>query len=126
MTKLAKLIGKMEGFGRKGATPTIKHNPGDLRHSPHSSHAGEGPNDIGKIDTDAHGWMDLERQLVIFEQEGLTLEGAIYAWTGTSVLRNGTLIIADGNNPKAYLAYICEHMGMPADTPLTDALKVMA
>src|SRR6185437_4031555 len=38
VTLLARLISREEGFGIPGALPTRDHNPGDLRHSPHSAH----------------------------------------------------------------------------------------
>ena len=80
MTKLAQIIAREEGFGIPGKIPTIRHNPGDLRHSPHSKHPG-GPShkdDIGTIDTNTDGWADLERQLVIFANEGMTLRSMIF------------------------------------------------
>jgi hypothetical protein len=78
LTKLAELIAREEGFFKKGVLPARRHNPGDLRHSPHSSHVGIGPNDIGIIDSNADGWADLERQLQLFASRGMTLEMAIY------------------------------------------------
>ena len=95
MTLLAKLIAKEEGFFRSGTLPARDHNPGDLRHSPHSQHPGD-PNAIGDIDTDAHGWADLERQLQLDAGRGLTLGAAIYEWAPA----------ADGNQPDRYLADI--------------------
>ena len=72
-TLLAQAIAREEGYGKPGAKPTIFNNPGDLRHSPHSSHEGESPNDIGEIDTVADGWADLERQLALYASRGLTV-----------------------------------------------------
>ena|SRR2546421_10954179 len=115
MTKLALLISREEGFGRPGARPTRNHNPGDLRHSPHSSHAGEGANDIGVIDTDAHGWEDLERQLRMDASRGMTLGECIYSWAPPSE-----------NDSARYLAYVCDGLGMDAATPLAEALKLSA
>lgn len=92
-TRLAQLIAREEGFGRAGVLPTIRRNPGDLRHSPHSSHSGIGPDDIGIIDTVEHGWEDLERQLLLYAGRGLTLRQAIYAWAPPS----------DGNDTARYL-----------------------
>lgn len=126
MTKFAQLIGQMEGFGKPGATPTVDDNPGDLRHSPHSSHDGEGPNDIGKIDTIEDGWADLDRQLQIFRIRGLTIREAIYEWTGTTVKPDGTIIPTDGNNPTAYLNFICDGLGLPPETLLQRALQIPA
>ena len=84
-----------EGFGRAGKIPTVRHNPGDLRHSPHSQHPGK-PDDVGAIDTDEHGWEDLERQLRLYADRGLTLREAIYTFAPAK----------DGNNPEKYLADI--------------------
>lgn len=125
MTKLAQLIAREEGFGRPGAIPTVRHNPGDLRHSPHSEHPG-GPahaNDVGTIDTDADGWADLDRQLRIYAEEGLTLRQMINAYLG--VPRNAAPEIhdVDGNNRATYLAAICRGLGgINPDTLVRDVL----
>jgi hypothetical protein len=118
MTLLAKLIAKEEGFGKAGTLPSRLHNPGDLRHSPHSQHPG-GPahkEDIGTIDTDAHGWEDLERQLRIYATEGLTLRqmAAVYA------------PVNDGNNTSRYLADLCAGLGLAPETPVAIALEKQA
>ena len=114
MTKLAQLIAEMEGFGLRGKIPTIRHNPGDLRHSPHSQHPAD-PNAIGSIDTDAHGWEDLEVQLRRYADRGLTLEQAIE-------------IFAPGNenDTEGYLKFICDGLGMAPDTPARKALELQA
>jgi len=115
-TNLAVLIAKEEGFGKPGAVPTRDRNPGDLRHSPHSSHAGEGPNDIGEIDTDADGWADLERQLELYAERGLTLGEAI-----------AVLAPPSENNTAKYLADMCAGLGgIDPDTPMTEVLKIQA
>ena len=44
-TRFCQLCASEEGFGRPGVIPTTHNNPMDLRHSPHSSHAGEGANE---------------------------------------------------------------------------------
>lgn len=115
---LAALIAREEGFGRAGVLPTIRHNPGDLRHSPHSQHPGR-PDDIGSIDTDAHGWADLERQLAIDAARGWTLRQAIYSWAPAG----------DGaNTPGRYLADIvagCAGAVTP-DTLLSHVLLLKA
>lgn len=96
MTLLARLIAQEEGFFRPGTIPARRHNPGDLRHSPHSMHPGN-PDDIGTIGNDAEGWLDLERQLSIDAARGWTLEKTIYTWAPAG----------DGaNNPSKYLADI--------------------
>jgi hypothetical protein len=118
VTKLASLIAQFEGFGRPGAIPTVRHNPGDLRHSNHSEHPG-GPahaNDIGTIDTDAHGWSDLERQLQIYAEEGLTLKQMIALYAPSE----------DHNNTSAYLGFVCAGLDLPPDARVSDAIKVAA
>lgn len=118
MTRLAQLIAREEGFFKSGTIPAIRHNPGDLRHSPHSQHPG-GPahtNDIGTIDTDADGWADLERQLLLDAQRGLTLQQAIFEWAPAS----------DGNDPGKYLSDVLLGLGatVTAQTPLTQVLMI--
>jgi len=118
MTLLAKLIATEEGFFRAGKLPDVPqrdNNPGDLRHSPHSSHAGEDPNAIGEIDTVADGWADLERQLQLDADRGLTLSQAIYEWAPPS----------DGNDTARYLVDVMA--GFPPGsvgpgTPLSQVL----
>ena len=77
MSRLALLISKEEGFGIPGTVPTRRNNPGDLRHAPHASHAGIGPDDIGIEPTAAAGWSDLDRQLNLYASRGLTLRQMI-------------------------------------------------
>jgi hypothetical protein len=112
MSKLAQLIANEEGFGIPGALPTRDNNPGDLRHSPHSFHSGD-PNAIGQIDTVADGWADLERQLQLYGERGLTLRQAIYEFAPPSE-----------NNSAAYLNYVCQGLNVQPDILVTDALKV--
>ena len=116
MTKLALLISKMEGYGTPGAIPTIDNNPGDLRHSPHSEHSPDAPNAIGRIDTEAEGWADLERQLQLYAERRMTLAQAIYEWAPAS----------DGNDPSGYLQFVCDGLGLPPETPVATALQVLA
>jgi len=115
MTRLAFLIAREEGFFRSGTIPAIRHNPGDLRHSPHSQHPGN-PNDIGTIDTDTDGWADLERQLLLDAQRGLTLQQAIFEWAPPS----------DGNDPARYLADVLAGFSgaVAAETPLLQVLAI--
>jgi hypothetical protein len=117
MTKLARLIARQEGFGIAGALPTRRHNPGDLRHSPHSSHEGIGTDDIGAIDTDAHGWEDLERQLELYAGRGMSLGQAIYSWAPPSE-----------NDTANYLQSVIDGLGgeVSADTPLAEVLRIAA
>ena len=120
MTRLAQLIAREEGFFRAGTIPAIRHNPGDLRHSPHSQHPG-GPahgNDIGTIDNDADGWADLERQLQLDAARGLTLQQAIFEWAPAS----------DGNDPGRYLNDVLQGFGgaVTAQTLLHQVLLIPA
>lgn len=116
MTKLAQLIAKQEGFGVPGAIPTRDNNPGDLRHSPHSSHTGEGPDDIGIIDTPVDGWADLERQLQIYAKRGLTIQQMIAEYAPPE----------DGNATSAYLQNVCSGLGLPPSTLVSVALRIIA
>jgi len=118
MTKLAWLIAKEEGFFKPGTLPQRDHNPGDLRHSPHSLHDPGAPDAIGEIDDDADGWADEERQLTIYAQRGLNLEQAIYEWAPPTE-----------NNSAVYLGNILSGFrGDPvtAQTPLTAVLLIPA
>lgn len=121
MTLLAKLIAQEEGFFRSGTLPARNHNPGDLRHSPHSEHAADAPDAIGVIDTDADGWEDLERQLQLDAERTFTLGTAIYSWAP----------VKDGNQPWKYLADVIEgfaaagHKVYSTDS-LAEVLKIQA
>jgi hypothetical protein len=116
-TKLAWLIARQEGFFRPGTLPARRHNPGDLRHSPHSSHEGLGLDDVGAIDSDAHGWEDLERQLALCAGRGLTLGQLIYSYAPPSE-----------NDTARYLQSVISGFGgsVTADTPLTEVLRIAA
>lgn len=113
MSLLARLIAKEEGYGIPGAVPTRDDNPGDLRHAPGASHKGEGPNDIGIIDSAADGWADLERQLQLYAERGMTLEQAVYEFAPPSE-----------NNSAQYLAFVVAGGGWANNTLIADALKV--
>jgi hypothetical protein len=113
MSKLAQAIAKMEGYGIPSALPTRDNNPGDLRHSPHSSHEGEGSNDIGIIDTAADGWADLEHQLQLYAQRGMTVSQAIYEFAPPNE-----------NNTAEYLAFVCSAVGCDPSTPVAEALAL--
>lgn len=113
MTRLAQIIARKEGFYVPGSVPARYHNPGDLRHSPHSLHPGN-PDGIGQIPDDEDGWADLERQLGLFADRGLTL---------------GTMIVQyyapeEENDSAAYLKFVCNELGCTADMPVADALKL--
>lgn len=113
MSLLAQLIATEEGFYVPGSIPARNFNPGDLRHSPHSFHTADAPDAIGKIDTAADGWADLERQLGLFAERGLTLAEAIYEFAPPSE-----------NNSAAYLRYICNGLGVQSSTLVSDVLKL--
>ena len=110
---LASLIAQEEGYGVPGAIPTTHNNPGDLRHSPHSSHTAADPDAIGQIDTSADGWADLERQLEIYAGRGMTLAAAIYEFAPPSE-----------NNSAAYLAFVCKGLGCSPDITVKEALTI--
>jgi hypothetical protein len=114
MTLLARLIAKEEGYGIPGAVPTTHDNPGDLRHSPHSTHSTAAPDAIGQIDSPDDGWADLERQLRLYAQRGLTLQQAIYEFAPP-----------EENNSAAYLKFVCDGLGMTEDTPVAEALEIL-
>lgn len=127
-TKLAQAIAREEGFGIPNVIPTLRHNPGDLRHSPHSEHPG-GPshaNDVGTIDNDADGWDDLERQLEIYAQEGLTVRQMVNVYLGLPANPPAGSIAPDNNRPAVYLAGVCQFVGIAPWTPVTQALKIPA
>lgn len=114
MTLLARLIAKREGFGIPGAIPTTHHNPGDLRHSPHSVHSPDHPDSIGEIDTDADGWADEERQLQLYASRGLTLREMIINYYAP----------ANENDSEAYLQFVCDGLHMIPDALVSEALKL--
>jgi len=114
VTLFARLIAEREGFNVPGSIPNRRNNPGDLRHSPHSSHEGEGPDDIGVIDTVADGWADLERQLQLYAARGLTIAGAIDEYAPPS----------DSNDTAEYLDFICRGLGLPPTALVSDALTI--
>src|SRR5271163_924260 len=113
MTKLAELIAEEEGFNVPGSVPNRNDNPGDLRHSPHSFHLADDPDGIGRIDSVADGWADLERQLQLYAGRGLTLEQAIYEFAPPNE-----------NNSAAYLQFVCDGLGCAPNTPVADALLI--
>lgn len=115
MTKLALLISKMEGFGIPGKVPTTHHNPGDLRHSPHSTHLPGSPEGIGIIDTDEHGWLDLERQLGLYAERGMTLRQCIEQYAPSTE-----------NDTTNYLSFVSEELGVSPDTKLREVVGILA
>jgi hypothetical protein len=115
VSKMAQLIAQEEGFGIPGTLPTRDNNPGDLRHSPHSFHAVDAPDSIGAIDTIEDGWDDLQRQLQLYADRGLTLQQAIYEFAPPNE-----------NNSAAYLQFVCAGLGCTPDTPVSQALLIGA
>jgi hypothetical protein len=113
MSKLAQAIAKEEGIDVPGSVPNRDNNPGDLRHSPHSFHTPSDPNGIGQIPTRAQGWEDLVRQLTLFAQRGLTLQQAIYEFAPPNE-----------NNSAGYLAFVCNELGVPSSTLVSQALTI--
>lgn len=113
MSKLARVMAQEEGFYVAGSVPNRDHNPLDLRHSPNSSHAGEGSNDIGIIDNDTDGWADADRQLQLYAARNMTLRQMVY-----------TLAPPEENNSEQYLAYVCGQMRLPETASVADALKI--
>ena len=115
MSRLAHLIAKEEGYGIPGAVPTRNNNPGDLRHSPHSFHKPNDPNGIGQIDTPEDGWADLERQLQLYAERGMSLQEAIYDFAPPSE-----------NNTIGYLNYVMVGLGVNnPNMSMTDALAIV-
>ncbi len=112
MSKLARLIAKEEGYGIPGSVPTRDNNPGDLRHSPHSTHAQGEPDSIGKIDSPDDGWADLERQLRLYAARGMTLRDAIFEFAPPSE-----------NDSGRYLKYVCDGLGLPDTATVAEALQ---
>jgi hypothetical protein len=112
-SKLARLVAQMEGYGKPGAIPTTHNNPGDLRHSPHSSHQPGAPDAIGQIDTPEHGWEDLERQLRLFAKRNMTLRDMVTSYAPEAE-----------NDTATYLKFICDGLGMDADDSVAYALAL--
>lgn len=113
MSKLAEAIAHEEGFYVPGSVPALDCNPGDLRHSPHSFHTADSPDGIGKIDSDADGWADLERQLQLCADRGMTIAQCIYDYAPPNE-----------NNSAAYLAYVNAYVGCNSDMLVSEALKL--
>lgn len=118
MTLFVKLCATEEGFFIPGSLPNRDNNPMDLRHSPHSGHAGD-HNAIGQIDTTTDGWSDAERQAQLWAERGYTLKQAIYTEAPPGV---------DGNNAANYLAFVIAGFSgrVNADTPMSQVLDIQA
>ena len=113
MTRLARLIAQREGFFKPGTRPARDHNPGDLRHAPHAT--GFDDARIAVEPSDTAGWADLEHQLALYAQRGLTLRQAIAVYAPTNE-----------NNTDSYLEFVCGGLGLPPEALVSDALKVSA
>jgi hypothetical protein len=113
MTLLARLIAKREGFGLPDVIPTERHNPGDLIHAPNASHEGIGPNDVGIEPSDEQGWADLEHQLQLYAGRQMTLQQMVYDYAPPP-----------GNDSAGYLAFVCQGLGCPPETPVSQALQI--
>lgn len=111
--ELEGLIAEEEGFDVPGSLPDRNNNPGDLRHSPHSAHPGD-PDAVGVIDSVADGWADLQRQLELYAARGLTLAQAIAEFAPPIE-----------NNTQRYLDFVCQGLGVPSATLVSDALKIV-
>jgi hypothetical protein len=114
--EIDKAISEEEGYDRPGSVPNRDNNPGDLRHSPHSSHTTGDPDGIGHIDNPLDGWEDLIRQLNLYvvEEPTITVGQAIYKFAPQTE-----------NNSASYLEFVLSKLpGCTADTLLSDALKI--
>jgi hypothetical protein len=116
MSLLAQLIAKREGFYIPGSLPRRRHNPGDLTHAPGEHHPTDAPDSIGSFGNVKKGWARLTGQLVDFAARGLTLQQAINEYAPASV---------PGNDPVAYVQFLCVAGGWTADTLVSDALKTL-
>jgi len=111
-TRLAQLIAREEGFGVVGAKPTRDHNPGDLEHAP-GVQAWDGA--IGIEPSDDQGWSDLERQLQLYAERGLTMRQMIEIFAPPNE-----------NNTLSYLNFVCDALGCDASTTVSEALLIPA
>lgn len=111
-SKLALAVSKMEGFGIPGALPTRNNNPGDLRHAPGEMHSPDSPDAVGSFATPEEGWAELERQIQIDADRGLTLRTFVYTYAPPNE-----------NDSQRYLDFLCAQTNCSADTPLFQVLK---
>ena len=111
-SRLAQLIAQQEGFGRPGAIPTVRRNPGNLRHGPNAQHPGA-PNDVATYASDDLGWQDLERQLKLYAARNMTLRQMIAVYAPPVE-----------NNTSEYLEFVCDALAMTPDTTVRKALEI--
>lgn len=107
-------MAREEGYYVAGSIPNRRNNPLDLRHSPHSSHDGEGPDDIGDIDTPADGWADADEQLQKYADRKLTVEQMI------NILAPPT-----ENDTNQYVSYVCANLPCSPNTSVAEALQIV-
>lgn len=113
MSKLAQVMATEEGYFVTGSLPQRRNNPLDLRHSPHASHDGEGPNDIGNIDTPEDGWLDADEQLQKYAARGLTVAQMV-----------AILAPPSENNTAQYIDYVCKTLPCAPEMLVRDALQI--
>ena len=113
-SKLAQVIARMEGFGKAGATPTVRHNPGDLRHGPHAQHPGD-PNAVATYATDDIGWDDLENQLQKYAARSMSVQQMVDVYAPPNE-----------NNSGDYLKFVCEALDVKPADPVSFALRIPA
>lgn len=113
MSRLAELIAREEGFFVPGSLPQRDNNPGDLRHAPNASHAGESANAIGIEPSAQTGWDDLERQLKLYASRGMTLAELVEVYAPPSE-----------NDTERYLNFLCIGLGVPSTTTVAQALEI--
>jgi hypothetical protein len=121
-TKLAQLIARMEGFGVPGAKPTRDHNPGDLEHAPGIT-AWDGA--IGIEPSDEQGWADLERQLKLYAERGLTLRQMVNIYAPPDETPGDPVSVVENDTPR-YLDFICHNIGLDPDSGVRAALSIPA
>jgi hypothetical protein len=123
MTRLAQLIAQNEGFGPSENRPTRDHNPGDLKHAPGIT-GWDGT--IGIEPSDDQGWADLERQLQLYAQRGLTLQEMVNEYLGFAKDAPLNTSVVDGNNRVPYLNTICTGLHLPPEALVSVALEIPA
>jgi hypothetical protein len=131
--KIARLIAIEEGFFVPGTVPNRNHNPGDLRHSPHSFHSVDAPDAIGQIDSDADGWDDMLLELRFYASlepgdkrnrppPGLTVAQAVFEYAPPNENNSaGYLNFILSGNPRAGIS----GLGCSSDTLLSEALQII-
>lgn len=114
-SRFAQLLAQMEGYGKPGTLPTRLNNPGDLHHGPHATHDPQTPESIGTYASPQFGEIDLEHQLTLYAQRGMTVANVIYIYAPPSE-----------NDSKGYLDFICKGLECTPDTPVSTVLQIPA